>query len=133
MSLPLVRRSGNNTVILRVRQALEPLPCLQYANLSRPGVLSYRSPDGIEGHIEPAIRMLASNGEFLAQLAVDHCGYLVEPAFILEPYLDSGELEVVLHGYSWSDMNLYLVYPPSRMIAAKTRAFSEAVIASLRE
>lgn len=110
---------------------LEHLPLLQYTNLSRPNVLSFTSPAGDKGSITPPIRMLASNGEFLASMAVDGCGFLVEPLFILEPFIESGQLEPVLERYSWGEMNLYLVYPPSRLIAAKTRAFSEAVIAGL--
>ena len=111
-------------------QALESLPCLQYANLRQPGQLFFKNQAGEKGSIAPTIKLLANNGDFLTSLAVEGHGYLVEPDFILERLIQTGELEPVLEDYQWSEMHLYLVYPPTRNIAAKTRAFSEAVMAN---
>lgn len=110
---------------------LKELPCLQYANLRNPNVLNFTSPNGDAGQISVSIRLLASNGDFLAAMATDGGGFLVEPLFIVEPLIESGQLEPVLMDYQWSEMNLYLVYPPSRLISAKTRAFSSAIIDAL--
>ncbi len=110
---------------------LADLDYLQYMNAKNRNVLYYWGPGGVKGHISPPTRVSASNGDFLADLAADGCGFMIEPNFILEPYLKSGALEAVLPQFAWSEMNLYLVYPPTRRIAAKTRAFSEAVIKAL--
>lgn len=109
-------------------QALENMPCLQYLYLKKPGSLSYWGHGGEKGAITPVTRMLAGNGEFIAATAADGAGFVVLPSFILEPFLRDGRLETVLENYVWSDMNLYLVYPPTRRISARARAFAEAVI-----
>ncbi|MEL6323110.1 MAG: LysR family transcriptional regulator [Pseudomonadota bacterium] len=110
---------------------LASLACLRYLNAPAPRTVPYTLPDGSSGTVVPDIRMLASNSDFLCGLAVEACGFLVEPDFILEPYLKDGRLEAVLPDVRWADMSLYLVYPPSRRITARTRAFSEAVAARL--
>lgn len=110
---------------------LQALPCLQYSNLRNPNILSFKSSNGDSGQISVSPRLLASNGDFLAAMATEGAGFLVEPFYIVEPLIENGLLEPVLPEYSWSEMNLYLVYPPSRLISAKTRAFSEAVIEAL--
>ena len=38
----------------------------------------------------------------------------------------------MLGDYAWPEINIYLVYPPNRRLTARTRAFSEAVIAMMR-
>lgn len=110
---------------------LSNLPALRYLNLKSPGSIPWWGPKGTTGTIHPPIGVLAGNGDFLAGLAHDGCGFMVEPDFILAPWLESGKLETVLTDYAWSQMNLYLVYPPSRRIAARTRAFSDAVLEAL--
>jgi DNA-binding transcriptional LysR family regulator len=109
-------------------QEMEPLPCLAYGNAARPGVLRFRGPDGAEGAIEPPLRLSVSNGEFVTALAVEGHGFVMEPDFILEPYLADGRLEIVLEAYTWPEMNLFLVYPPNRRMSARARAFSDAVV-----
>ncbi len=109
-------------------QDLEPLPCLQYLYLKRPDSITYWGEGGKKGLIRPPVRMLAGNGEFIAATAADGCGFVVLPSFILAPFLREGRLEAVLEDYVWSDLNLYIVYPPTRRISARARAFSDAVI-----
>lgn len=108
---------------------LQSLDCLRYRGRDPSAVLRYWGPGGEVGRIQPPIRVFASNGDFVASLAADGCGFVVEPDFILQPYFDAGQLEPVLVDYAWSDMAIYLVYPPTRRVSARTRAFSDAVIA----
>ena len=106
---------------------LNGLDCLHYLNLARPDHLPWRGPGTTKGIALPKIRMLASNGDFVAALAAEGCGFIVEPEFIVEEMLQDGRLERVLTEFSWSDMNLYVVFPPHRRISAKARAFADAV------
>jgi len=110
---------------------LAKIPALRYLNLKSPDTLPWWGPLGETGTVHPPVAVLAGNGDFLAGLAHDGCGFMVEPDFILAPWLESGKLEAVLTDYAWSQMNLYLVYPPTRRIAARTRAFAEAVLQAL--
>lgn len=108
---------------------LGALPCLRYSNLARPGAIPYWTPDGESGVIEPPIRMLANNGDFLTEVAVHGAGFLIEPTFLLYEHLRSGALEAVLKDFMWSKSHLHVVYPPARQRSARVRAFADAVIA----
>ncbi|MEL7487143.1 MAG: substrate binding domain-containing protein, partial [Pseudomonadota bacterium] len=112
---------------------LEALDCLRYLNAARPDVIEYWAPDGERGSISPPVRLFASNGDFIASMAAEDCGFIVEPYFLLAPYLESGALTEALANYSWSAMNLFIVTPPSRRVTARVRAFSDAVAEQFKE
>lgn len=109
-------------------QDLESLPCVRYSNLVRPEVISYWGPKGVNGAITADIKMLANNGEFLTQMAIDGHGYIVEPSFFLFEHLRTGRLTAMLSEYAWSTMSLYAVYPPTRHISARVRAFIDILV-----
>lgn len=108
---------------------LAALPCIRYSNFARPGVIPYWGAGGESGVIEPPIRMLANNGDFLTEVAVHGAGFLIEPTFLLYKHLRSGALEAVLTDFAWSKSHLHVVYPPARQRSARVRAFADAVIA----
>ncbi|MEO1425589.1 MAG: LysR family transcriptional regulator [Pseudomonadota bacterium] len=107
---------------------LASLDCLHYLNLARPEQLPWWGPRGTSGVVRPSIRLLASNGDFLADLAARGCGFVAEPAFILAPLVAAGRLQPVLEDYEWAAMNLYVIFAPNRRISAKARAFADAII-----
>ena len=107
---------------------LEGLPCVRYSNLARPEIISYWGPKGETGTITADIKMLANNGEFLTQMAVDGHGYIVEPSFFLYEHFCKERLTATLCGYAWSAMNLYAVYPPTRRVSARVRAFIDILV-----
>lgn len=111
---------------------LAGLPCVRYSGLARPGVVEFWGPKGEAGSIEPEIRVLANNGDFLMQMAIDGCGFNIEPTFFLEEALGNGSLEPVLLDYAWSRADLHVVYPPTRQPSARVRAFADAVIAAFK-
>lgn len=111
---------------------LSTLPLLAYSNVPRPGALRYWGPGGESGVIEPPVRGLANNGDFLADMAANVCGFVVGPTFLMHERLRSGALEPVLCGYEWSNASLHLVYPPTRQPSARLRAFADAVGAAFR-
>lgn len=108
---------------------LAGLPCVRYSNLARPGVINYWGPKGETGAIEPPIRLLANNGEFLMAMAMDGAGFIVEPTFFLYSASKTHALEFVLPDFEWSSAFLHVVYPPTRQVSARVRAFADAVIA----
>ena len=107
---------------------LEDLPCVRYSNLVRPETIPYWGPKGESGSVAASIRMLANNGEFLTQMAIDGCGFLVEPSFFLFEHVRAGRLQLALCDYAWSNMSLYVVYPPTRRVSARVRAFIDVLV-----
>jgi DNA-binding transcriptional LysR family regulator len=106
---------------------LQHLPFLRYENLRNRQALTFKRPDGTKGSISPPQRVRASNGDFLAQMAVADLGFMVEPEFVAEPYLRSGELIEVLQDYDWFGLNLYAVFPPGRRPTRRTEAFVDCL------
>ena len=112
---------------------LEHLPFLRYENLRERQALTFHRPDGANGTVSPPQRVRASNGDFLAQMAVAGLGFMVEPEFVAETYLQSGELVEVLCDHSWFGLNLYAVFPPGRRPTRRTEAFVDCLTKALRK
>jgi DNA-binding transcriptional LysR family regulator len=88
----------------------------------------YKTPDGAEGKIEMSPRLRATNGEFLRDAAVAGEGVLIEPRFIIYENLRDGSLIEILPGYQWQDITAYAVYPPTRHLSVRVRAFVNFLI-----
>jgi DNA-binding transcriptional LysR family regulator len=84
---------------------------------------SFKAPDGSEGTIEMAARLHATNGEFLRDAAIAGEGVLIEPRFIIYENLKDGSLIEILPDYHWPELPAYAVYPPTRHLSARVRAF----------
>lgn len=101
---------------------LKPLKELRYGYRSI-AAWSYKGPDGIEGQIEMKPRLRATNGEFLRDAAIAGEGILIEPRFIIYENLRDGSLLELLPDYKWSELKAYAVYPPTRHLSVRVRAF----------
>lgn len=112
---------------------LMTLPCVRYSNIARPGVIAWWGPGGESGAVEPPLRALCNNGEFLRAAAEAGHGFLVEPTFFLAESVAAGRLEAVLPDYAWSSARLHVVYPPTRQPSARVRAFADAVFEAFHD
>jgi DNA-binding transcriptional LysR family regulator len=112
---------------------LQQLPFLRYENLRTRHSLAFHRPDGTNGTISPPQRVRASNGDFLAQMAVAGLGFMVEPEFVAETFLQSGELIEVLSDHSFLGLNLYAVFPPGKRPTRRAEAFVECLTIALRK
>ena len=65
-------------------------------------------------------------------MAVADLGFMVEPEFVVEPYLKTGELVERLPDYSWFGLNLYAVFPPGRRPTRRAEAFVSCLERALR-
>jgi DNA-binding transcriptional LysR family regulator len=101
--------------------------CLAYSNLSDPGLWSYRGPDGLSGSVRVPVRLAASSGDFLLRAALAGEGLILFPTFYLHEALRSGQLVQVLADHSWPELSAYAVYPPTRHLSRRVRAFIDFV------
>ncbi len=104
-------------------QDLAELPALCYGNLSQPGTWHYRDKDNNAANVKVAMRMRATNGDALVEAAVAGLGILCEPSFIVHGAVERGALVPVLTDYQWYAMNIYAVYPQTKHVPARVRAF----------
>ena len=112
-------------------EALRALPALCYAGSERPDIWRYRDIDGTERSVQVPIRMRATNGEFLCEAAVAGLGVALQPSFIAHRALERDALRAVVPEVAWNGLALHAVYPETRHLSAKTRAFIDFARARL--
>jgi DNA-binding transcriptional LysR family regulator len=76
----------------------------------------------------PVGRFQSDNGEGLIQAAEAGLGVAALPDFIVSDSIKAGLLVPLLADYSLQEGAIYVVRPPGRIAAAKTRAFVDAVV-----
>ncbi len=104
--------------------------CLAYSNLPNPGLWPYRTKDGVAGSVQVQVKLKANNGDFLCQAALAGQGLILHPTFYLRDALRSGALVAVLTDIAWPELNAYAVYPPTRHLSSRVRAFVDFLAAS---
>ena len=97
--------------------------CLAYSNLTDPGLWTYHGPEGLSGNVRVPVRLAASSGDFLLRAALAGEGLILLPTFYLQKALRSGELTQVLADHGWPELSAYAVYPPTRHLSRRVRAF----------
>ncbi len=107
---------------------LERMDCLAYSNVPLPGVLRCTAPSGEPVTIRPPVRLRAGNGDFLKDAAIEGLGFVLEPTFVLADDIRAGRLEPVLLDHEWSHADLFVVYPPTRQVSSRVRAFIDALV-----
>lgn len=110
---------------------LRPLPALCYTGSERVDTWPYEAPDGSRGNIEMAVAMRATHGGFLRDAAIAGQGVVLQPSFILHEAVETGQLEPVLLDHTWPGVAIYIVYPQTRHLSARARAFIDFVRARI--
>jgi len=113
----------------RTPEELAAHRCLLYTNLAEPGLWCYRDAGGQPGEVRVSPALKANNGDFLRQAAVDGRGIVLQPLFICYEAIERGELVVVLDDYQWHGVNAYAVYPQTRHLSQRVRAFVDFLVA----
>lgn len=107
----------------RTPQDLEQHRCLVYSNLADPDKWVYRDADGKQKQLKVRSAMRASSGDFLCNAAALGAGIVIQPMFIASQAMRSGSLVPLLTEYDWPQLPAYAVYPPTRHLSFRVRAF----------
>ncbi len=97
--------------------------CLVYSNLQDPATWRYRDRDGNRQSIEIEPVLSASSGDFLTNAAAHGMGLVIQPTFIASESIRRGNLVPVLTEYEWPVTPAYAIYPPTRHLSYRVRAF----------
>jgi len=73
----------------------------------------------------------ANNGEMLAEMAAAGLGVAVLPTFIVNDAILSGRLEMVLPNVALPQLDAWVVYPPTRHLSRRVRAFIDFIAARI--
>ena len=101
---------------------------LCYANLKAPDQWFYFDKQGNQNIVKVPVRLKSSNGDALRNAAIAGLGILCEPSFIVYRAIRRGLLVPILTDYKWYEMEVYAVYPQTRHLSAKTRAFIDFLV-----
>jgi len=109
-------------------QDLSQHRCLIYSYAPEPRIWRYQAPDGSHGSVRVPIRLAANNGAFLCNAAVAGEGIGLSPTFIVHRELEDGRLVRVLGDYQWPQVAAYAVYPQTRHLSHRVRAFVDFLV-----
>ncbi|MEM7744831.1 MAG: LysR family transcriptional regulator [Pseudomonadota bacterium] len=112
-------------------EELEQLPALCYTGTDRQDRWSYTTPDGRPGTMQARVAMRATNGTFLTDAAIAGRGIVMQPSFIVHEAVETGALEPVLCDYAWPRLTIQAVYPQTRHLSARARAFIDFLRSSI--
>lgn len=91
-------------------------------------VLRLLDQRGKEKRINIRPRMVANNGDFLRDMAIAGHGITLTPSFIAWQAIATGELVPVLQAHWPSPLSAYAVYPQSRYLSQRARAFIDFLV-----
>ena len=100
---------------------------LRYSNKTRKS-WAYSGPNGETGEVEIPSSLRANNGTFLTEAAIAGQGVTISPSFFLFEAVQSGKLEIVLPNYSWAEVTVYAVYPPTRHLSLRVRTWVDFLV-----
>lgn len=108
-------------------QELSKHRCLVYSNLAEPQRWTYEGRDRELHSVTVPIAMAATSGDFLSEAAADGRGIVMQPDFIVHEDIAAGRLVPILEQYAWPVTPGYAVYPPTRHLSYRVRAFIDFV------
>lgn len=109
---------------------LETYNCLIYSQRPNPDTWLFRDHQGKDVRIKVNGNLRSSMGKILMSAAENGNGIFIGPTFMIASALKEGRLEAVLDQYTPMTTGLYVVYPKSKLVSAKVRAFVDFVAES---
>jgi DNA-binding transcriptional LysR family regulator len=107
---------------------LREQPCLVYGNLADPSKWVYQDSAGGRHRVDVKVAMTATSGDFLCAAAVNGLGIALQPTFIAGDAIRRGKLVPILTEYEWPVTPAYAVYPPTRHLSYRVRAFIDFLV-----
>lgn len=103
--------------------------CLCYSYQPYQQEWRFTAPDGAVHRVPVRGSLRANNGDVLLTAARQGCGIVLTPDFMAAPALASGELVPLLEDYRSRELAVHAVYPFTRHVPARVRAFIDHLVA----
>lgn len=105
-------------------QQLSRYRCIHYI-YQQSTTWRYRSAGGKTGSVRIPSALQANNGDFILEAAIKGLGVIRQPRFICHQAIEAGLLEPVFTNYQWLDVAAYAIFPETRNLPRRIRAFIE--------
>jgi DNA-binding transcriptional LysR family regulator len=99
--------------------------CFAYTYLSTPNVWHYTNSAGEQASVRPAGQLRVNNGEALMPALLAGLGIADLPDFIVGDAIASGDVEVILKGWTQPEGAVHLVMPPGRPRPARVEVLAD--------
>src|ERR1700759_3646653 len=103
--------------------------CFGYAYLSTPNVWHYTNASGEEASVRPGGPLRVNNGEAVMPALIAGLGIADLPDFIIGEAIASGEVEVILKGWTQAEGAVHLVMPPGGPRPARVEVLGDFLAA----
>lgn len=97
--------------------------CLVYAYAPHTSEWQLTDPDGQTHRVPVRGNLRANNGAALLEAGVHGTGLILVPEFIAGEAIADGRLQRVLPDHDAGELGIYIVYPYTRHVSARLRAF----------
>lgn len=105
--------------------------CLVYSYAPHTSEWQLVDAEGRSHRVPVTGNLRANNGETLLEAAVQGTGMILVPDFIAADAVQSGRLQRVLTDYDAGQLGIYIVYPYTRHVSARLRAFIDYLVTAL--
>lgn len=102
--------------------------CLVYSQSPKSDMWIFKDKNGEDINIKVKGNLRTDDGKLLLCAALAGQGLLIGPSFMLANAIKEGQLKPVLGDYSRTAMGLYAVYPYSKLVSSKVRAFVDYLV-----
>ena len=109
---------------------LEAHNCLVYSFAPHPNNWLFKDDQGKNISIDVKGDLCSDSGSILMNATLNGKGLFLGPSYMIESALKGGTLETVLDPYILSTTALYVIYPNSKFVATKVRAFVDFIAES---
>jgi DNA-binding transcriptional LysR family regulator len=109
---------------------LEIHNCLIYSLTPHPDNWLFRDDQGKNINIKVSGNLRSDSGNILMNATLNSKGIFIAPTFMIVRALEDGRLETILDQYTPVTTGLYAVYPYSKFVSTKVRAFVDFITES---
>lgn len=102
--------------------------CLIYSQSPKPDTWIFKDRNGEDISIKVTGNLRSDTGRLLLSAAIDEQGVMIAPSYMVAKALKERKLEAVLEDYSRFSVGLYAIYPQSKIISVKVRAFVDYLV-----
>jgi DNA-binding transcriptional LysR family regulator len=105
--------------------------CLIYSYAPHASEWQLTDVNGRRHRVPVTGNLRANNGETLLEAAIQGTGLILIPDFIAADAVNTARLQRVLTDYDAGQLGIYIVYPYTRHVSARLRAFIEYLVDAL--
>lgn len=102
--------------------------CLIYSQGASPDSWHFKEVNGQGGNIKVSGNLHSDTGNLLLNAALNGNGILIGPTYMVAKEIKEGRLETMLDDYMPDTTGLYAVYPYSKLVSTKVRAFIDFLV-----